>query len=184
MPNYYSIEFAQPYDNEPTNNYPAGALALQSLLTRTREEGKGASLVALVDDTTYEDKDFDFNKYANWLHSEGFDPDLVAMESQILPVCDELFNHIDFAQLNPELAEKLQSDQKYISELTIAAWCLLRLGLLESDAFDPALQAEKLMNILPASFKPTEDGSLEIIRATPYASAADRIEYTFIPDAA
>lgn len=174
---FYSIECAQSYS---VADHSETAIQLRLILSKLRNESKDASLVALVDDTTYEDKAFNFDQYANWLSSEGFTPDLVARESQIVDACDALREQIDFTKLEAELAAELAPVDSYNSQLFIAAWCLVRLAYIESAAFDPSLQAEKLINILPASFKPGEDQSLAIIGATPYFKAVDKIEYVFV----
>jgi hypothetical protein len=173
-----SIECAPPY--EEGNRHEIFAQALRGLLHQVSESGEEASIVQLVDDETYQDNTFDFDGYADWLRSNGFKPDLVARESQIVDACDDVLGVIDYTKLRPKLGSILRSRDKYISQLFIAAWCLIRLGYLQNDQFDPSFQAEKLINILPTAFKPGEDDSLAIIRATLYADAADKIEYIFL----
>jgi len=123
-----------------------------------------------------------FDTYGNWLRSEGFNPDLVARESQIVSACDSLLSNVDYDKLNSSLADELQT-KKYTSQLFIAAWCLMRLGYIENDVLDPELQAKQIVNILPESFRQGEEESLEIIRATPFAHAADQIDYIYIAEA-
>jgi hypothetical protein len=135
-----------------------------------------------VDDSSYEDKSFNFDQYSTWLHSKDFNPDFIARESQITTACDTLLDNIEYGKLSPDMANKLRSDNQYISPLFIAAWCLLRLGYIEDKSFDPALRANRLVNILPESFKPGEEESLAIIRATAFSVAADKIDYIFISD--
>jgi hypothetical protein len=163
MPKAYSIECAQPYDSTDTS-HTASAIALRDLLSRVSKSGEDASVVVLVNDKTYPDHSYDLDSYASWLQSNGFEPDVVA-------------------RVTLETAATLQSDEKYTSQLFIAAWCLVRLGYLQSERFNPELQAEELVNILPLAFKAGEDQSLDIIKATHYAEAADKIEYIFIPQA-
>lgn len=109
-------------------------------------------------------------------------PNLIARESQITTACDTLLANIEYEKLSPDLATKLRSHGVYSSPLFIAAWCLLRLGYIEDESFDPALRANRLVNILPESFKSGEDESLRIIRSSTFAEAADKIDYIFIPD--
>jgi hypothetical protein len=182
MPKAYSIECAQPYDSTDTS-HTASAIALRDLLSRVSKSGEDASVVVLVNDKTYPDHSYDLDSYASWLQSNGFEPDVVARESQIVEACDSLLQIVDFSRLTLETAATLQSDEKYTSQLFIAAWCLVRLGYLQSERFNPELQAEELVNILPLAFKAGEDQSLDIIKATHYAEAADKIEYIFIPQA-
>ena len=177
----YSIECAQPYGNEDGEHMPF-AVALRRFLNEVQARGQTASLVALVDDKTFPDASFDFGSYAGWLSANGFAPDLVARESQIVDACTRVLESISYDALEPALAKALQSEQKYISQLFVASWNLLRLGYIKLDFFRADLQAKRLVNILPASFKPGEIESLQIIRATPYKDAAIRIEYSFIPE--
>jgi hypothetical protein len=176
----YSIECAPPYNSEA--DHSRAAQVLSDLLMKIGDEGKDASVVLLVDDTTHEDKSFDFEAYGNWFRSKGFDPNLVAQESQIVDECDRLFDIIDFDKLDQKLSAELKAN-KYISQLFIAAWCLMRLGRIESGILDQDLQAERIVNILPESFRSGEEDSLAIIRATPYAEAANLINYIYIPEA-
>jgi hypothetical protein len=180
MPKNYSVECAQPYEN--SGNYEAFAVTLRGLLQQIHQHSQTASIVLLVDDVTYPRKDFNFDKYASWLRENGFEPDFVARESQITEACDKVLQAIDVSKLKPELAVALQSEEKYISQLFIASWCLVRLGHIRVESFSSELQAERLVNILPTSFKPGEDESLEIIRATPYGKAAENIDYIFVPE--
>ena len=67
--------------------------------------------------------------------------------------------------------------KKYPCSLFIASWYLLRIGKIESPMFPKELVAEKLINILPESFKPFEEKALEIIRSTKYSDLIDKIDY-------
>jgi hypothetical protein len=178
MPKDYSIECAKAYASNEGDE--ASLVTLGKLVRQLSEENKTFSLVLLVDDVTYPDKTLDFDAYAKWLEGGGYPQATVFRESQITPACDELLASIDYTKLSPKLANKLRSEAGYISQLFIASWCLMRLGYLENPEFGEDLRAQQLVNILPADFKPGEEESLEIIRATQFSSAVDQIEYQFI----
>lgn len=173
----FSVECAKAYGTDSGDE--ASLAFLKSLNTQLGQQGKTASLVLLVDDTSYENKAFDFDSYGKWLEKGGVKPDLVFKESDIIPVYDEVLKIIDFNKLSPVLAEKVHLGE-CTSQIFIVAWFLLRLGYISSSNFDEKYQAKNIFNILPESFKAGEDEVLEIIKATPFREAVDKVEYKFI----
>ncbi|MGB4758950.1 MAG: hypothetical protein WBP26_02740 [Candidatus Saccharimonadales bacterium] len=178
-----SIEYAQPYENATEASDAAGVAALHQTLGILAANGETHSLVSLVDDTTHESEgSYDYDAYGKWLQTKGFEPELVARESEIKEVCDSLLAMLDQAKLPQELQESFAQGNTHVSPLFIASWCLMRLGYIQHETVLPeSLQAKKLVNILPESFKPDEDLSLAIIAASPFAEATQKIEYIFIP---
>lgn len=57
---------------------------------------------------------------------------------------------------------------------------MIRLGCVESTIFPTGEVSEKVLNILPESFKPYEEKGLNIIRNTEFKDMVERIEYKFI----
>jgi hypothetical protein len=168
-----SIEYAHIYTNDHIGEEHQLSLDILGRLKRDN-----SSLVVLVDDYSFPDPSFDYGTFAAWLTDKGFKPDLVLRESQLIPLCDEVLNLLEVAKLKEELFQYIQA-RKYPCSLFIAAWYLLRLGRLSTQFFPVELQAQKIENILPESFKPFEEKGLEIIRSTKFTADADKIEYHY-----
>jgi hypothetical protein len=171
-----SIEYAHIY----TNNHIGEEHELSlEVLGRVKEQEAGEiSLVVMVDDYSFPDPSFDYVTFLEWLSEKGFKPDLVFRESQLIPLCDEVLKIMEDSTLKDQITDYVKA-KKYPCSLFIAAWYLLRLGHLESVLFDKEFVAKKLINILPASFKPFEDKGLEIIKSTPFKDSVDSIEHQY-----
>lgn len=168
-----SIEYAHIY----TNNH-IGEEQILSLKILGELKSEEASLVVLVDDYSFPDPSFDYEVFTNWLSDQGFRPDLVFRESQLIPVCDDVLKVVDDEVLKNQIVDYVKA-KKYPCSLFIAAWYLLRLGHIYSPLFPERLSSKKLVNILPTSFKPFEDKALEIIEATPYRESVSKIEHRY-----
>jgi len=168
-----SIEYAHIYTNNRIGE--EHQLSLDILGNIQKENKNNTSLVVMVDDYSFPDPSFDYETFTNWLTEQGYKPDAVFRESQLIPVCDEVFKLISNDDLKNQIGDYVRA-KKYPCSLFIAAWYLLRLGTLSHALFPSDLVARKLLNILPASFTPFEEKALEIIKATPFADKAKDIE--------
>jgi hypothetical protein len=168
-----SIEYAHIY----TNNHVGEEQAL-SLKILGELKNENASLVVLVDDYSFPDPSFDYELFSKWLSEEGFQPDLVFRESQLIPVCDVVLKLLEDETLKNQIIDYIKA-KKYPCSLFIAAWYLLRLGHIQSPLFPHSLVTEQLINILPTSFKPFEDKALEIIERTEYKDAVFKIKHRY-----
>lgn len=175
--NQVSVEYAHIYTNQKIDEEHEQSLSILHVL-KSELAGKELSLVVMVDDYSFPDPTFDYEKFLDWLTHNGFKPDLAARESQLIPVCDEVVSLIKDNKLKKQIVEYIRAN-KYPCSLFIAAWYLLRLGKLSSAMFPQHLVSESLLNILPESFRPFEDKGLEIIRATKFADAVTEIDYRF-----
>lgn len=175
-----SIEYAHIYTNNKISEEQKLSLDILTGIKKDLEsKNKTFALVVLVDDYSFPDPSFDYNKFNSWLKSEGFGPDVVFRESQLIPLCDEVLNNIKDEKLKEKLIDYVKA-KKYPCSLFITAWYLLRLGYLEYPSFDKKYYAKSLINILPQSFKPFEDEVLKIIAASEFGGAEKLIDYHFI----
>ena len=170
-----SIEYAHIYTNDHIGEEHQLSL---DILGKVKGNGDTASLVVLVDDYSFPDPSFDYGSFTRWLADRGFKPDLVLRESQLIPLCDEVIKLVEDETLKNEMVGYVRA-KKYPCSLFIAAWYLLRLGRLSAAFFPSELQAQKVINILPESFRPFEEKGLEIIRSTKFATDADKVEYCY-----
>ncbi|HSX41605.1 MAG TPA: hypothetical protein VLF21_03195 [Candidatus Saccharimonadales bacterium] len=175
-----SVEYAHIYTNDQIRKEHEVAIdELKTVTDKLDTAGESHNLVVLVDDYSFPDPSFDYEAYSKWLAEKGFAPDFMYRESQLIPLCDETLNLMKNEKSKQSLVKYVQN-KKYPCSLFIASWYLLRLGVLGHPAFDKGVAANKLINILPESFRPYEDEALEIIKATDHREIVDRISYEFI----
>lgn len=174
-----SIEYAHIYTNKGIEEEQKLSLEILGGVKQELDQNNQTfSLVILVDDYTFPDSTFNYKEFSVWLSRQGYTPDFILRESQLIPVCDGVLSKMANGKLRESIIGYTQ-EKKYPCSLFIAAWYLLRLGCLDHELFKSELQAKKLLNILPTSFKPYEDKGLEIIDNTPYADMVSKIEYKF-----
>lgn len=176
-----SIEYAHIYTNQHiSDEHQLSVDVLSEVRDTILADGNTTSLVVMVDDYSFPDPSFNYNSFTEWLDTQGFKPDLLFRESQLIPLCDEVLGLIQDEKLKSQITDYIKA-KKYPCSLFIAAWYLLRLGKLESSLFPSELRSDSVYNILPESFKPFEDKGLEIIKATMYSDVLTRVQYQFIP---
>lgn len=175
-----SIEYAHIYTNQNiSDEHQTSVDSLSDAINQFHDVDKDTSLVVMVDDYSFPDPSFDYASFTSWLEEQGFKPNILFRESQLMPVCDELLGVIENNKLKKQITDYVKT-KKYPCSLFIAAWYLIRLGKLSSPLFPKELVSDELFNILPESFKPFEDQGLSIIASTPYKDSVQNISYNFI----
>lgn len=175
-----SVEYAHIYSNsEIAEEHHTALDILGKVKDKLDKEAESFSLIVLVDDYSFPDPTFDYNAFSQWLADKGYKPDYMYRESQLIPVCDQVIELVEDKKLKDKLVSYIKA-KKYPCSLFVSAWYLLRLGALEHDSFDKGIVANRLINILPESFKPFEDQAMEIIKSTKHADLANSINYEFI----
>lgn len=175
-----SIEYAHIYTNTNINKEQILSIKLLEELKQTLEKTNTTfTLVVLVDDYSFPDPTFNYEDFVQILATNGFKPDLLMRESQLIPLCDEVLWHITNKNLKDQITHYIKN-KKYPCSLFVASWYLLRLGYLTHPTFSKSLYAKKLINILPKSFKEYEDKAFEIISNTKFLSANKNIENKYI----
>jgi len=172
-----SIEYAHIYTNSRITDEHERSLELLTE-AKKRFENDEISLVIMVDDYSFPDPTFSYEEFSGWLEMQGHKPDVMIRESQLIPLCDQVLSLIESSDIKQPIVDYIKT-KKYPCSLFIATWYLLRLGYIKADQITVP-SADKLLNILPESFKSFEDKGLEIIAATPYSEAVEKIEYEFI----
>jgi hypothetical protein len=169
-----SIEYAHIYTNNYIGDEQKFSLEILSSVTKNNP-GKNLSLVVMIDDYSFPDPSFDYQTFTDWLKEQGFEPDLVLRESQLIPSCDETLKLIGDEKLKKQISDYVR-EKKYPCSLFVATWYLLRLGYIKSSIFNEESISDKLINILPMSFKPFEERAFEIIKSTQFSEAVAKIE--------
>jgi hypothetical protein len=174
-----SIECAKDYRDDSRD--AALIEALQQRLQLINSQGVSYSQTLLVDDTSYADKAFELAGAVRWLEDESLTPVIIFQESDLKDSCDSLLESVNFGNLPPELSDILRSERKYsCASLFLAVWYLIRLGYLDHPHFPKSQIGERILNILPASFIPDDNGALDILRTTQYAEAVEKVENIYI----
>lgn len=174
-----SIEYAHIYTNQNiSEEHELSVSLLRDFMANDPNEDT-ASLVVMIDDYSFPDPTFNYGEFSDWLNQHNFKPDLMVRESQLIPECDTLVSLIENEGLKKQITDYIKI-KKYPCSLFIATWYLLRLGKIDSAYFPVELVADRLLNILPESFKPFEEKGLEIISATQFKDSINKIGYNFI----
>lgn len=126
--------------------------------------------------------------------------DFIAYESKLKSAADKIIKEIPKAKLVERMfgGRKVlllsntgkqiglkEGNSKYTCALLIAAWILIRLGLVKPERgtikhlTKKQLSANKLITILPEKYRESESKVLEILRATKFKSAIKDIDYVF-----
>lgn len=180
IPKNVSVEYAHIYTNNKISEEQSLSLEVLSSIKKDLDDKKRTySLVIMVDDYSFPDPTFDYDQFTLWLKTQGFEPDVVFRESQLIPLCDEVLNELKDKKLKEQIIDYIKT-KKYPCSLFIAAWYLLRLGFLKDRLFKEDFYANKLINILPESFKPFEEKALEIIKFSRFPEAGKLIKYSYI----
>jgi hypothetical protein len=173
-----SIEYAHIYTNSEINDEQNLSVEVLSYATKNLKR-EDFSLVVMVDDYSFPDPTFDYEKFTGWLETKGFAPNLILRESQLIPLCDEVIKLINDEKLKKSIVDYIKV-KKYPCSLFIASWYLLRLGYIKSYLLPESEVAEKICNILPESFSPFEVKAIEIISSTKYNQAVSKIQYRYL----
>jgi len=177
----YSIESALPYTDTLNDLSRRFTLAYDVLTKRIESENKRSVQVLLVDDVTNDGGErYDLDAYtaASILNN----PDtLVMRETMLNGLADSVFADMQ-TNLSEEEKAAIKTNRGYSSPFYIAVWTLLRLGYVTHPDFTQDRISERIINILPESFRDGEEESLAIVRKSRFPEAADRVEYEFIPD--
>lgn len=174
-----SIEYAHIYTNQNISEEHELSVSLLREFMANDPNQDTASLVVMIDDYSFPDPSFSYTEFSDWLKEQNFKPDLMVRESQLIPECDLVVSLIENESLKKQITDYIKI-KKYPCSLFIATWYLLRLGKIDSTYFPKELVADRLLNILPDSFKPFEDKGLEIISATQFNECVNKIGYNFI----
>lgn len=133
----------------------------------------------MVDDYSFPDPTFDYGNFLEWLSAQGFAPELMLRESQLIPICDEVLKRMPDSRLKASIVDYIKIKSKYPCSLFIAAWHLLRLGKIKSSIFPENLQSNALISILPESFRPFEEKGVKIIESAGFQHCVQDIHYKF-----
>lgn len=177
----YSIESALPYSESLDELSGSFVVAYKGLIKKLEEEDKRFARVLLVDDVTHDGGEgYSLDDYTAASTLSG--PDTFVMrESMLNGIADSVFSEMQTRLSNEEL-EQVNGEGGYSSPFYIAVWTLLRLGYLSHPDFPAERVSERVINILPESFREGEEISLTLVRKSQFPEAANRVDYTFIPD--
>lgn len=171
----YSIEYSHIYTNEsPDKEHDTYIGILRDIIEDI--PSPEISLVVMVDDYSFPDPSFDYDRFFGWLREENVHPNITIRESQLIPYCDSVITLIQNERLQKQIRDYIISSKKYPCSLFIATWYLIRLWIIPSILLPTDETAENLINILPESFRPFEEKGFEIIRNTEYTSMVWKIE--------
>lgn len=172
-----SVEYAHIYTNSQINDeHELSLKILKEILETNIIKRDDVSLCLMVDDYSFPDPDFNYQELVGFLTRHDLKPDILIRESILIKDCDYVISLIIDEDLRKEIADYIREKKKYPCSLFIATWYLVRLGCIKSDIFDNSFCADRLVNILPESFKPFEEKGFDIINNTSFKNVIEKIE--------
>lgn len=184
MKKSYSVEILHVYSDEVFNEeHRHGANAA---LTELRTLSEDYSTVMLIDNYNPENKDFDLASFMLSAKNSGVAMDHVAFEADLVDYYSTVLAMMPNNKFRRRYEKYVAKNNKIPCSFLTAIWYLLRLGLLPykegmvtsctGRAFEPA---ERLINILPERFSPTEEKAIAIIEQTPHRAALEKIKNVY-----
>ena len=107
-PKQVSIEYAHIYTNNHISEEHALSLAILKELYQTYERDR-SSLVVLIDDYSFPDPTFNYHGFQGWLKEQGFRPDVMARESQLIPLCDHIINALEKPAVRDQICDYVRT---------------------------------------------------------------------------
>jgi hypothetical protein len=178
----YSIEYAHIYTDEKVNgNHQESIEALKEIKSASSSI---VSTVVLIDDYNADSRSFSTDYFLERLRQMGEQPDFFAYESDLLPLADDLLSVIEKPKIERMYRSYIARKGKYPCSLLTATWYLVRLGRIDGShilyknselSLDMAV-ADKLINILPSSFKGVEKDAHGLIGFSKFKDDRFKIE--------
>lgn len=84
-----SVEYAHIYTNNKINEeHELSLKVLGTIKKRLQQKSQSMVFTVLIDDYSFPDETFNYEKFSLWLSARGYKPDVIFRESQLIPLCD------------------------------------------------------------------------------------------------
>ena len=197
--NEFNVEFAHIYaDQEFGQEQIKSILKLKKVVQELQKKKKSFSSVVLIDEYSPPVCTLDEKYFLNKILEHNLSPDFIVYESQPCKVAETVIkllpkNSLQMQKFNNKKVLLLVTKGKkiglkdnfgkYTCSLLIAAWILVRFGVLQLSSLkklkNKELSANRLITILPQKYKETEQKVLEILAVTKYKYLIKNIKYEF-----
>lgn len=123
----------------------------------------------------------------DYLSGKGLSPDYWAFEADMVENAKTLLEAVTRNKLKKQYSNYIQKQNKFPCSLLTASWYLTRLGELDTSIIKTVaksqeyIPAERLINILPAVYKPFELRAFELIRNSDFSASEHKIQDLFYP---
>lgn len=185
----YSIEFAHIYIDEVFNgNHHESITVLKELESNTDVR---FSKVVLIDDYNAESNEFSVDHFLNSINQKGANTDFYVFESDLVPLADVLLASIEKPKIARMYNSYIERKGKYPCSLLTATWYLVRLGRIDggdilhiynTDLNRENIVADRLINILPTSFKEVEKDVHKLISHSKFKDDRFKIQPILFQD--
>lgn len=180
---YYSIEFFHVYSDEQIKE--EHLKSIEYLKTLQRVWDINMSRIVMLDDYNPKEHILNIDEVINFTTTKGVGPHFWALESSLVKNAETLLDQVTDKKLKKNYSSYINNHNKFPCSLLTASWYLTRMGLLDSKGvihgvsrkrFKPA---DRLINILPAEYKPVELRALKLIEKSPYKGYVHKIQDLF-----
>lgn len=183
----YSVEFFHIYSDEEIGPEHIGSLDFLEELKEALPVD--ADLTILIDNYNAAYVKTPQEEIMGFLASRGESPTYWAYEGDLLRSAEVLMANITNRKIHKSYRQYIDKRNKYPCSLLAATWYLIRMGRLSPEGvirssltgqlvsdFTPA---ERLINILPASYRPVEEKIRALIAGSAFASDVHMIQDLF-----
>jgi hypothetical protein len=179
----YSIEFFHIYVDEEIS--PVHLRSLEYLKTVTKAWSIDKSTIVLIDEYSPTHGDLTPGEVCQFLEKNGAKPDYWAFEGDLVPAAEKLLDSLTDKHLTKNYRRYIEAHGKYPCSLLTATWYMTRLGAFDTSvikrcaATEEYKPADRLINILPAGYKPVEAKAHELIAKSMFDEQADMVQDLF-----
>ena len=161
--------------NSTFSHIKAQALTLKRAHESLKKSKNTFRTVSLVDDYTQRVKHFfDYDSFDSFLSECGVSPVKSYSMSELSTLNSITVSKIRDSEIRDEYRKHISSSRRHPTELSLATWYLLRLGVIDYDT--PIRPAKKLLNIIPDSLRGKYELALKIVEGVAGDKTLSRIE--------
>ena len=182
----YNIEFFHIYTDETISD--RHLIGLHYLRSAEQAWNFTHTRIVLIDNYNPTEQKLTASEVLSYLKKQGMTPDYWAYEADMVANARELLERLTNNKLRKNYTRYIEQHGKYPCSLLTAAWYLTRLGYLSPKGIVSRVGNTKnytpvarLLNLLPADYKPVEERAQELIRNSDFSSAAETIQNLFYP---
>jgi hypothetical protein len=142
--------------------------------------------IILIDDYNPITSIIEPDEVLSYLNSAGFMPSFWSLEGEMIDNAKLLLESITKPRLKKQYLSYINKNKKYPCSLLTATWYLTRLGHFDYTAIKSVngtkfMPSDRLVNILPSTYKNIEERAFIIIKNSPYSESAHVIQDLFFP---
>jgi hypothetical protein len=179
----YSVEFFHIYIDEKIS--PVHTRSLEYLQAVRDAWNVQNNTIVMIDEYSPKSGSLQPDDVFDFLESNHAKPDYWAYEGDLVLAAEQLLGSLTEKHLEKNYRRYVEMHNKYPCSLLTATWYLTRLGVFDTSVIKECKAestyqaADRLINILPAAYKPVEKRAHELIAKSKFGAYQDMIQDLF-----